>query len=78
MKVKDFIEKLKKLDQEAEVIIKSSNFELGSSNVLVSCIAQYNEGSKRKETFRDAFDGGAYQAEVWRISGGDIPVVYIS
>jgi uncharacterized protein YkuJ len=78
MKVKDVIKKLEALDQNAEVITTSSNFELNGASVPVSFIHQYNEGSKKTETFRDAFDGGTYSRETWSIVGGETPVVKIS
>lgn len=76
MKVKDLIEKLSVLDQNAEVIVKSSNFEV-NADVPVSFVHQYNTGSKKNKQFRDAFDGEVYSAETWSILGGDIPVVMI-
>ena len=78
MKVKDAIKKLQTLDQEAELIVTSSNFELNNANVPVSFIHQYNEGSTKTRQFRDAFDGDTYSKEVWSIIGGNIPVVKIS
>lgn len=77
MKVKDVIKKLEALDQNAEVITKSSNFELNGASVPVSFIHQYNEGSKETRTFRDAFDGETYSKETWSTVGGQIPVVII-
>ncbi len=78
MKTKDLIEKLKKLDPESEVIISSSNFEQNNENVSVTFIHQYDEGSKKQKQFRDAFDNGMYNKEVWSIIGGDSKVVLIS
>ncbi len=78
MKVKDAIKKLKSFNPEAELIITSSNFELNGSKVPVSFMTQYNEGSIRKQMFKDGFDGGIYQTETWSIIGGKLPVVTIS
>lgn len=78
MKVKDLIKKLEALDQNAEVIVTSSNFELNGANVPVSFVHQYNDGSKRVKTFRDAFDGDTYSKETWSIIGGQTPVVMVS
>ena len=78
MKVKDLIKKLEALDQDAEVIVTSSNFELNGASVPVSFVHQYNEGSKKVQTFRDAFDGDTYSKETWSIIGGKTPVVMVS
>lgn len=78
MKVKDLIKKLEGLDQNAEVIVTSSNFELNGASVPVSFVHQYNEGSKKLQTFRDAFDGDTYSKETWSIIGGQTPVVMVS
>lgn len=78
MKVKDLISKLQTMDENAEVIVRSSNFELNGADVSVSFVHQYNEGLKHKETFRDAFDGGTYQKEIYSIIGGNEKVVSIS
>jgi uncharacterized protein YkuJ len=77
MKVKDLIKKLEALDQDAEVIVTSSNFELNGASVPVSYVHQYNEGSKKVQTFRDAFDGYTYSKETWLINGGKTPVVMV-
>jgi hypothetical protein len=78
MKVKDLIKKLEALDQNAEVIITSSNFELNGACVPVSFVHQYNEGSKKTRTFTDAFDGDTYSKEIWSIMDGQTPVVMVS
>jgi len=78
MKVKDLIKKLEALDQNAEVIVTSSNFELNYASVPVSFVHQYNEGSKKTQIFRDAFDGETYSKEIWSIIGGAVPVVVVS
>jgi len=78
MRVKDLINELQLLDQDAEVIVKSSNFELNGSNVPLSFVHQYNEGSITTKEFRDAFDGGTYSKRVFEIYGGETTVVYIS
>jgi hypothetical protein len=78
MLVKDLIKKLEALDQNAEVIVTSSNFELGGAYVPVSFVHQYNEGIKEIQTFRDAFDGDTYSKETWSLMGGDMPVVMVS
>jgi len=78
MKVKELIKKLEALDQNAEVIVTSSNFELNGASVPLSFVHQYNEGSKKTQTFRDAFDGDTYSKETWSIIGGKIPVVMVS
>jgi len=78
MKVKDLIKKLETLDQDATVIVTSPNFELNGASVPVSFVHQYNEGSKKLQTFRDAFDYVAYSTETWTIIGGKTPVVMMS
>ena len=78
MTVKDLIEKLKELDPEATVITASSNFELNGADVEVTFVHQYREGTLKQKIFRDAFDGESYSKWIWSISGGSIPVVYIS
>jgi hypothetical protein len=57
MIVKELIKKLEALDQNAEVIVKSSNFELNGANVSVTYVHEYSNGRKNTETFTDAFDG---------------------
>lgn len=78
MKVKELIQKLLALNPEAEVIAASPNFELEGVLIAVSSVRQLDQGSKKMETFRDAFDGGTYEAETWSTIGGDLPVVTIS
>lgn len=78
MKVKDLRELLEKLDQEAEVIVSSSNFEQNNAKISVSYVHQYNEGQKKTESFRDAFDGETYSKDTYSIIGGNTPVVMIS
>ena len=78
MKVKDLITLLKGLNQDAEVIVKSNNFELNGAKVPVKYISSSDEGHKRIETFTDAFDGGSYYKEIYSSIGGSLPVVSIS
>lgn len=78
MKVKDLIKELKALDQNAEVIVRSSNFELNGEMVSVSFVHQYNGGSKKNQTFRDVFDGTTYSQETWSIISGETPVVMMT
>ena len=78
MKVKEFIKLLEALNQDAEVIVVSSNFELKGATVAVSHVFEYKEGSKKTKVFRDAFDGEHYNVETWSVIGGDIPVVLVS
>ncbi len=58
--------------------MSSSNFELRGAHVPLSSVHQYNEGSKKNNEFRDAFDGETYTKEIWSIVGGQIPVVMVS
>jgi hypothetical protein len=78
MTVRDLIKKLKAIDQDAEVITTSSNFELGSALVPVSYVHVYKEGKEQTKTFRDAFDGESYDKKVWSLSGGKTTVVTIN
>ena len=78
MKVKDLIEKLQEFNQEADVILPSSNFELKGYKVSLSSTHQYDNGSKEIKTFRDAFDGGTYHKETYSIIGGNSPVVLLT
>lgn len=78
MKVKDYIKELQKLNQEAEMIGVSSNYELRGALVPIDSVHQYNEGSKKTQTFRDDFDGETYDKETWSIVGGNLPVVLVS
>ena len=77
MKVKDLIEKLKGMDQEAMVITKSDNFEMNGADVPLSMVHQYETGSREVENFRDAFDGCSYSSVTYSITGGDLRVVYL-
>ena len=74
----DLIKKLESLDQNAEVIVTSSNFELNGASVPISFVHQYNEGLKEVKTFIDYFDGDTYSKETWSIIGGQTPVVMVS
>jgi hypothetical protein len=78
MNVQELIKKLEALDPNAQVVITSSNFELGGANVSLSWLKQYNTGIEKQERFRDAFDGQSYTKKVWDISGGNTPIVYLS
>lgn len=78
MNVKNLVKILLEKDQDAEVIVTSSNFELNGARVAVSSVDEFDNGSIKKEHFRDAFDGGSYSESTYSIVGGDIPVVLIS
>lgn len=78
MIVKDLISKLLTMDENAIVVIKSPNFELGGAKVPVSFVHQYNECLRNKKTFRDAFDGEMYDKEIFTLMGGHEKVVDIS
>lgn len=77
MIVKKLIEKLLMCDQDVEVVVSSSNYELRNALVPVSMVHQYENGSKRTETFTDDFDNEDYSKETWSIIGGEIPVILI-
>lgn len=78
MKVKDLIDKLKTMDQDAVVIVASDNFELNGATVEVHYVHEHKGGSKENRIFRDAFDGETYDKEVYSISGGIMTVVLIA
>lgn len=62
---------------DAEVIIKSPNFELGGANVSATCINHWPYGKKQIQQFRDAFDGGSYSAETYDLFDGDLHLISI-
>lgn len=74
MKVKDLIKKLQSLDQNAVVIVKSSNFEHNGANVAVSSVYQCDNMRKHYKIFSDAFDGVVYKKEVYIIDGDESAV----
>jgi len=78
MKVKDLIQKLQSLDQEAEVVTPSHNWELGESIVSVTSVVQYNTAKKEIRPYFDAFDYESYEKEVYTTMDGNLPIVYIS
>ena len=78
MKVKELIAKLQLLDQDASVIVCSSNFELRHANVDVSFVHQYNTALKKTCAFTDGFDYGRYDKDTWSMVGGTNKAVYIS
>jgi len=78
MKVRDLIKQLAKFDQNSTVIVTSSNFELDGSQVAVTSVYGTEEGSKKEQTFRDAFDGESYNKTTWSTQGGKLKVVKIS
>ena len=59
MTVEALIELLKKEDPKSEVVVATSNFEQGNSDVLVSHVYNY-KGKMKKRTFTDAFDYEKY------------------
>ena len=64
--VKDLIKQLQKLkDQNAIVVVATSNFEQGNNKVKASGISEF-KGKLETESFRDAFDGGSYSKEIVR------------
>lgn len=77
MKVKDLVKRLLEVDQEAEVITQSGNFELHGALVPVEGIIVVDTAKKVKKTFRDAFDGESFEKEVWQTIGGTEIVVWI-
>lgn len=65
MKVKDLIKKLGDVDQDAEVVVTTSNFEQGNSKIPASYVHTY-KGEVVSERFRDAFDNETYNTDVIR------------
>lgn len=66
MTVSQLIEKLQKIEnQNAVVVVTSSNFELNNSQIPAKSLYQF-KGEIKKEGFRDAFDGGSYSTNVVR------------
>lgn len=78
MKVNELIVKLQLLDQDADVVIASSNFELRNADVDASSVHQYDDALKTTKTFMGAFDYENYQKETWSVAGGTSKIVYIS
>lgn len=78
MTVEDLIEKLKKEDPKAVVLLASSNFELNNSDVELTHVWHSKTGKEETKTFRDAFDGDTYNTKVWSTIGGDKSIVHLS
>lgn len=78
MKVKELIQHLKGIDQEATVIIPNSNFEQGHVDIECKYIWESHTGLKKKEHFTDAFDYTSYTKETWSANGGKEAIVKIS
>lgn len=78
MTVGKLIEKLQKFEnQDAVVVVTSSNFELNQSTIPASHIHQF-KGKIESRTFRDAFDGGSYNTNViTRSDDGDTEFIQI-
>lgn len=77
MKVSELIEKLSECDPNAEVIMRSDNFELHGSLVPVKYVNAF-KAQRKLETFRDAFDGETYSTEVFNVIDGNLTVVKLS
>ena len=57
--VEELIKKLQKCDPKAIVVKTTDNFEQGHNEVLASRVDEF-KGGMIEQTFRDAFDDGAY------------------
>jgi len=79
MKVKELIDKLQKLDQNAIVVVTTDNFEQGHSKKQARGVHEF-KGDIVRENFRDAFDGGSYTSEVvrWDDEKGKIKFIQIT
>lgn len=76
MKLKEYIKMLEALDQESEVIVTSSNFEMNGA--LISAHApQAFKATQQIGNFRDAFDGALYKSQTWSLLNGDTPVIIL-
>jgi hypothetical protein len=63
--VQELIDVLKKLPKDAKLIKQTSNsMEMGGSLVLGTAV-EVGKYSAKKESFRDAFDGGSYSSTVY-------------
>ena len=78
MKVKELIEHLKGVDQEATIIVGNSNFEQGHVDIECKCLWESHTGLKKVEHFTDAFDYTNYTKEIWSANGGEEAVVKLS
>jgi len=77
--VKDLIDLLSKYPSDTIVIKRTDNFEQGNSYVDVTGYIAEHKAKKKKEGFRDAFDGGSYTSEVWKLfekDGEDVLIIY--
>lgn len=77
MKVGELIDKLKAMNQEAEIVTSSDNFEMNYATIKATHVAEY-KGKRLKRKFRDAFDYEIYETEVFDLFNGDEPLVKIS
>jgi len=77
MRVKELKKILDQFDENAEVIVPSSNFELKGSLIAVTGVRE-EKMCKKKETFLDEFDCSIYSKEVYNYSGETDKVVIIS
>lgn len=66
MKAKELIKILKE-NLEAEVVVTTSNFEQGHSNVALTNVSRWKMKRVSKR-FIDAFDHGQYNADVYELS----------
>lgn len=72
--VKELIEKLQKVDQNAIVIKTSNNFELRCADVKVNDILE-TTGEFVNRKFQDSFDGETYNGKVFIRGEGNVKVV---
>jgi len=74
----ELIKQLELLNGDAEIVIRSSNFEHNGKLVSLSGVTQYNTGRQTSVTTRDAFDGYPYKFKSWELNDGDIPIIILS
>lgn len=74
MTVKELIKHLESLPQDAICITNGADMET-SGDKLMSKPYQSNEGSVRKVSTHDAFDGTPFTYEQYSTAGGELSVV---
>ena len=77
MTVRELKEKLDQYNNDMEVVVTSSNFELNNSLVTINGIYK-SKMKESRETFKDAFDYSYYSEKVYVSSenGKDVLVIY--
>ena len=78
MKVSDLIKKLQELDQDAIVVVSSSNPEIRLNWVGVENVTEFDTAISKSEQFSDMIDGQKYQKNIYYPFDGNEKIVSIS